>query len=108
MYVGNMVLGEGHRGPSSRALHRSLGHRPIEKKSILFHQEGNAQPSFFIMAKVKILKLLNVKKGLLCLFTKRKSVIHSLKMYEAFMLCKQTEKNFFNIYCFYQKLQFLI
>ena len=62
MYVGNMVLGEGHRGPSSRALHRSLGHRPIEKKSILFHQEGNVQPSFSIMAKVKILKIINGKK----------------------------------------------
>ena len=41
MYVGNMVLGEGHKGPSIPALHRSLGHRPIEKKSIfLFHQAG--------------------------------------------------------------------
>ena len=62
MYVGNMVLGEGHRGPSSRALHRSLGHRPIEKKSILFHQEGNVQPFFSIMAKVKMLNIINGKK----------------------------------------------
>ena len=37
-----MVLGEGHKGPSIQALHRSLGHRPTEKKSILFHQYGKA------------------------------------------------------------------